>query len=103
MQKEMPYTTLHNINDNYALLGKLNGFLKSYYKKGDLHYLESYSNGILNGKYLEYDKNGKLLIEGEYLYGKKQGDWFDYTSEAIIFIDRYSLGTLEYRRINYKK
>ena len=52
------------------LNGKWHGFGKKFYQ-GCLDYVGNYLNGKRNGKGEEYDKNGNLRFEGEYLNGIK--------------------------------
>ena len=52
------------------LNGKWHGFGKKFYQ-GYLDYVGNYLNGKRNGKGEEYDKNGNLRFEGEYLNGIK--------------------------------
>ena len=51
-------------------MGKRNGKVKEYYYNGKLIFEGEYLNGKRNGKGKEY-YNGKLIFEGEYLNGKK--------------------------------
>ena len=47
------------------------GKVKEYDFNGKLKFEGEYLNGKRNGKGKEYDFNGKLKFEGEYLNGKK--------------------------------
>ena len=44
---------------------------KKYYKKDKIIFEGEYLNGKRNGKVKEYYYDGKLLFEGEYLNGKR--------------------------------
>ena len=67
-----------------------------------------YSNGKRNGKGKEYDEDGSLIFEGEYLDGKKwkgHGKQYDEDTEKLIFEYEYFNGIItgegkEYDRIN---
>ena len=48
-----------------------NGSIKEYDRNGKLEYEGEYLNGKRNGKGKEYDSNGELIFEGEYLNGKR--------------------------------
>ncbi len=52
------------------LRGEKNGKGKSY-RDGKLELEGEFKDGVLDGKVKEYDKNGKLIFEGEYNNGKK--------------------------------
>ena len=45
---------------------------KEYDDNGRLIFEGEYLNGIKNGKGKEYDDNGNIFFEGEYLNGKKR-------------------------------
>ena len=47
------------------------GFVKEYNNNGKLIYEGEYLYGEKNGKGKEYNDNGELIFEGEYLYGEK--------------------------------
>ena len=48
-----------------------------------------YLNGKRNGKGKEYDNNGKLIYEGEYLNGKRHGKGkeYDYNTNLIYEVE----------------
>ena len=49
------------------------GFIEEYNKYDKLIFEGEYINGKRNGKGKEYNNNHNLIIEGEYLNGKKMG------------------------------
>ena len=51
-----------------------NGKAEEYNSDGNLKFEGEYLNGDKNGKGKEYDINGKLIYEGEYLNGKKKNE-----------------------------
>ena len=54
------------------------GLVKEYNDNGKLKYELEYLNGEINGKVKEYDYEGKLIFEGEYLDGKQsEGKVYD--------------------------
>ena len=54
--------------------GKRNGKGKEYNENGNLKYDGEYLNGYRwNGKGKEYNENGNLKYDGEYLNGKYNG------------------------------
>jgi antitoxin component YwqK of YwqJK toxin-antitoxin module len=51
-------------------------------------------NGGIDGRYAEFDDQGKIAVEGEYRNGKKTGLWTEYYSDGIIKSQGYySSGT----------
>ena len=56
----------------YKLNNNINGKGREYYN-GKLIFEGEYLNGKRNGKGKEYDYNRKINFEGEYLNGKRHG------------------------------
>ena len=56
---------------------------------GDLLREESYFNGMIDGHSVEYDKNGEVISEGDYIEDLRQGTWVfnygDHKSEGEYF------------------
>ena len=89
---------------NYRKKGKEydNGILKyegEYYKDKKWNGKEYDENGniiykFINGKnrMKEYDCDGKLKFEGEYLNGKRNGNGKEYVNEKLIFEGEYLNG-----------
>ena len=63
---------------------KNNGIGKEYDLNGKLIFEGEYLNGKKNGIGKEYGLNGKLIFEGEYLNGKKNGNGKEYNDEGKI-------------------
>jgi len=60
-------------NYNFYILKEGKGYVKEYYD-GKLIFEGEYLDGDKNGKVKEYNVyNGKLEFEGEYLKGKRNG------------------------------
>ena len=76
----------NNGNILYELING-NGQVHEYYKYNDsdkIEYIGEYKNGKKNGKGKEYNKNGKLIFEGEYLNEIKwNGKIYDLNSNNI--------------------
>lgn len=62
------------INEHYDEEGKLDGVREVYGENGDLRLREHYKDGLLDGSYQEY-ADGELIVEGEYVEGKREGEW----------------------------
>ena len=54
------------------------GYIKEYFYNGKLIFEGEYLKGERNGKGKEYDYFGELVFEGEYLNGKRSGKGKDY-------------------------
>jgi antitoxin component YwqK of YwqJK toxin-antitoxin module len=39
---------------------------------------QTYVNGVAEGPYKEYDKDGKIILEGQYIKGVREGIWTKY-------------------------
>ena len=54
------------------------GYIIEYDDEGKLRYDGEYLNGKRNGKGKEYNDDGNLVFEGEYLNGEKNGKGKEY-------------------------
>ena len=57
-----------------------------------IHFKENYIIYDSNGKGKEYDNNGELIFEGEYIHGEKNGKVREYYKDNIIFEGEYKHG-----------
>ena len=81
--------------------GKRNGNIKEYDRNGKLIYEGEYFNRGRNGKGKEYYKNGKLLFEGEYLNGKKwNGKGYNIYGKMEFEIKDGKGNIKEYEKVN---
>ena len=76
----------------YLYDNKYNG--KGYDENGNITY--EIING--NGKVKEYWNNGKLLFEGEYLNGKRNGKGKEYNDGKLVFEGEYLNGKRKRKR-----
>ena len=60
---------------NYDKKGKPTGLWKWYYQTGKLLREESFRKGLEDGMMYEYLEDGSVIIEGEFIDGKKEGSW----------------------------
>lgn len=60
---------------NYNNQGNPGGTWKWYYDNNSLLREESFLNGESEGIFTEYDENGKVIIQGEYIAGREEGLW----------------------------
>ena len=67
------------------------GYIKQYDYNGKLIFEGEYLNGDKNGKGKEYS-DGELVFEGEDLNGKRNGKGKDYSDGKIIFEGEYLNG-----------
>ena len=59
--------------------GKLHGYLEGYYGCGVAYaYKMNYKKGLEHGKYQEWNEEGWLSMEGQYVDGKADGEWTGY-------------------------
>ena len=66
-----------------------NGKVKEYDENGNLEFEGEYINGERNGKGKEFNFDGLLIFEGEYLNGKRNGKGKEYNNGKIIFEGEY--------------
>jgi len=51
---------------------------KVWHPNGEKHILRSYSEGVLNGRYIDWHSNGVRLLDGMTKNGKKEGFWKEW-------------------------
>ena len=77
--------------------GLRNGESFSIYKSGDICEKLYYENGKAQGKYVKYDEfYGEIETQGEYIDGKREGEWLE--SDGNKYIYKNGLITGEYER-----
>lgn len=59
----------------YDAKGKLTGQWVWYYPSGEILREENYLNGLSDGLMTEYDEEGNIIAEGEYIEGLEEGPW----------------------------
>lgn len=64
-------------------LGLKNGEWKEWYFNGKIKKIQFWENGIKNGSYKLYNERSKLLTQGEFYNGGKQGEWIHYNGNKI--------------------
>ncbi|MBW6491448.1 MAG: toxin-antitoxin system YwqK family antitoxin [Lentimicrobium sp.] len=60
---------------NYNNQGNTNGLWKWYYSNGLVLREENFLNGNSEGIFTEFDENGDIIIQGEYVEGLEEGFW----------------------------
>lgn len=46
-----------------------------FYPDGNIFNLQDYKDGKLNGEFKTFDKYGKIILSGQYVMDKKEGEW----------------------------
>ncbi|MEI7492396.1 MAG: toxin-antitoxin system YwqK family antitoxin [Bacteroidota bacterium] len=64
--------------------GKPEGKWKWFYEDGKLLREENYHNGLRDGLLSEYDEEGTLIQEGEFVNGEEDGPWFYLTGNDYV-------------------
>ena len=72
---------------NVFTINKGNGFIKEFNDDGILIYEGEYINGMRNGKGKQYDKDGKIIYEGEFKDGKRHGKGKLFDEEGKIIYE----------------
>ena len=84
------------------LHGQKNGKVKEYNPDGELIFEGEYLNGkIWSGKVNEYYDNGKISFEGEYLNGEKNGMGKEYYLKGKIKFEGEYLKGMKWNGIGY--
>ncbi len=70
----IPLGSYLELSGNY-ILGEKNGVWTEYTIDGRVKKIETYRNGILDGKYVDYNATGSIFVSGEYVNGFREGKW----------------------------
>ncbi|SEM25988.1 MORN repeat variant [Aquimarina amphilecti] len=77
--------TITNICDKEAISSSKNGYNKNYYANSiNLKSIGHYKNGIRQGFWKYFYRNGNVKAEGHYQNGKKQGYWKEYHTNGNV-------------------
>ena len=70
-----------------------------YFPNGNIQFVKTYQNNVLNGEYKSYNYDfNTILIKGNYIDGKKEGEWDTYDTHGnIILIENYNAGAVVQR------
>ncbi|MCX6285390.1 MAG: toxin-antitoxin system YwqK family antitoxin [Bacteroidetes bacterium] len=80
----------YHLNGKTEQIGKFNkqgipeGKWKWFYEDGKLLREENYRNGLRDGLLSEYDDEGNLIEEGEFVDGEEDGPWFYLTGNDYV-------------------
>lgn len=80
--------------------GLKEGYWKTWFKNGTLQSKTYWSDGQKDGGYLSYDQTGFLTEEGKYKNNKKHGRWINYISKDTL---KYADGKIIEKKIKVKK
>lgn len=90
-QKQVRNGIVYVVGNEKPFTGKMIG----KYDNGQIKISEQYKNGLANGTETRYYKNGTILYTGNYVEGKKDGEWNYYsTSNKLSVKLTYDNGTL---------
>ena len=65
-----------------------------YYENGKINFIYNWQDGLLNGKFIEYDKYGKIFVEGYFLLDKQHGMYKIYENSTLKMLQEYENDTL---------
>jgi antitoxin component YwqK of YwqJK toxin-antitoxin module len=86
---------LHTENNYNSLCKSENEGVFMSFNKEKVEVTGSIKNGIRNGTWVFYHKNGQLKEKGNYLNGKKDGKWFYFNENGEIDKDREDVDLVE--------
>ena len=79
------YDELEKFSEGDIKNGKPDGLWTAYDKSTGKKQSETYfTNGVENGPYKVYNENGTPLVVGQYLNGKKIGEWSFYDDYGVL-------------------
>lgn len=68
---------------SYNTKGEKTGEWQWYYPNQQVMMTENYDDGVLDGEYWEYDENGEIITQGNYVEGEPDGTWIYHRGTAI--------------------
>ena len=75
------------------LAGKLHGVQKDYFSDGRIERRERFQNDLRDGKSTIFHPSGERKLAGQYVGGKKDGQWLEWASDgAMKEITHYDKG-----------
>lgn len=81
-----------------------NGRWISFYPNGKLKQVVTYNQGIVHGAYQYFDTEGKVLVSGLYVLGKKNGTWtLNRGKQENEYVDDKLISTLKGRKLRDKQ
>lgn len=80
-EEKLPYDIYYVNNKSKPFNGKC---LIYYHHSKQLHYVFHYRNGILNGSYQSFFKNGNIKHQGNYVEGELDGKFLKYDEEGKL-------------------
>lgn len=101
---DKPSMTYLQVIANYRY-GELQGEYRAFNIKKGKRYLDevvNYSNGIKNGKYVDYDSKDFIYKEGNYDYGLKTGTWTHYYTFTKSIMYEYVYNNCDCMRYEYE-
>ncbi|MCO6147924.1 toxin-antitoxin system YwqK family antitoxin [Flavobacterium sp. NRK1] len=92
-------------SNQLAETGKYNnglkeGYWKTWFKNGVLQSNTYWDSGQKDGRYYAYDETGFLIEQGKYKNNKKHGRWVNYISKDTL---KYRDGKIVVKKIKVKK
>ncbi len=77
-----------------------NGVFREFYATGKIKSIESYFKSLRHGKSIYFSEKGDTLEYQNYVFGKKEGDFFYYTkSGKLVIVETYKNDVRKYRNI----
>jgi len=67
---------------HYNRDGRPDGLWQWFFASGEIRIEENYFDGYFDGYMVEYDDDGKILTEGEYIEGYEEGFWYYELGES---------------------
>ena len=66
--------------------GMKDGSWIKYHKNGQLQYKGNYKNGKRESSWIDYWENGQLQYKGNYKNGKEEGAWVVYHEDGTVWL-----------------
>ena len=83
---EVPFTgQVEGLHQGSLRNGLREGPWVAYWRNGQLRFKGDYKNGKPEGSWVYYHDSGQLWSKGDYKNGKKEGSWVRYNEDGSVW------------------
>lgn len=83
------YISIDPTDDHKSIM---DGECTSYYKNGQIAWIQNFSQGKLNGEVIVYNEDGSIKQNAHFFNGLQHGAYTEYNDNGLCIQDEYSMG-----------